>query len=84
MLCFSAIPDKKFHKYLAVDNAEISAELVGTNMGTIKLTDENGALLLDSLQLFQQMAHQICPRRAQLLPGIKTLLYSPIYDHHKQ
>ena len=25
MLCFSAIPDKKFHKYLAVDKAETSA-----------------------------------------------------------
>ncbi|MCS5538150.1 MAG: hypothetical protein NZ770_08585, partial [Candidatus Poseidoniaceae archaeon] len=33
------------------DNAEISAELVGTNLGTIKLTDENGALLLDSIEV---------------------------------
>ena len=33
------------------DNAEISAELVGTNLGSIKLTDENGAMLLSSIEV---------------------------------
>ncbi len=33
------------------DSAEINAELIGTNLGSIKLTDENGALLLDSIEV---------------------------------